>query len=127
MSLFERFKHTFKRTPAKSPIRKKRTVIEETQGGETTMKKVTLIVTGRVQGVGFRYMTKMVADQIGIFGLVRNEMDGSVYIEANGDPQKVDAFIEEIRKSPTPSGKVEHLVITENPSLPVKDKFSVSN
>ncbi|ALV22956.1 putative nucleoside phosphatase [Carnobacterium antarcticum] len=91
------------------------------------MKKVTLTVTGRVQGVGFRYMTKMVADQIGVFGLVRNEMDGSVYIEANGEPQKIDAFIEEIRKSPTPSGNVEHLEITEDSSLPVKDKFSVSN
>ncbi|WP_192988420.1 acylphosphatase [Carnobacterium mobile] len=91
------------------------------------MKKVKLTVKGRVQGVGFRYMTKMVADQLGVFGIVRNESDGSVYIEANGEPEKIDAFIEEIRKSPSPSGKVEHIDLAEDATLPTKDNFSVSN
>ena len=44
------------------------------------MKKIKMTVNGRVQGVGFRYMTKVVADLIGITGIVRNEDDGSVYI-----------------------------------------------
>ncbi|WP_172457948.1 acylphosphatase, partial [Enterococcus faecalis] len=46
------------------------------------MEKLRMNVQGRVQGVGFRYMTKMVADQLGVTGSVRNEDDGSVSITA---------------------------------------------
>ncbi|WP_085560578.1 acylphosphatase [Carnobacterium iners] len=91
------------------------------------MKKVKMTATGRVQGVGFRFMTKMVADEIGIFGSVKNQTDGSVYIEANGDPVKIDKFIEKIKKSPSPSGKVDHLQIIEDSSLPERIKFSITN
>lgn len=82
---------------------------------------------GRVQGVGFRFMTKMIADQIGIFGIVRNQSDGSVYIEANGDSLKIDKFIEKIKKSPSPSAKVNKLEVTEDSSLPERVKFSITN
>ena len=46
------------------------------------MKKINIKITGKVQGVFFRASTKAVADQMGIKGLVKNEKDGSVYIEA---------------------------------------------
>ena len=90
-------------------------------------KKIRLIVEGRVQGVGFRYTTKQAADRIGVFGIVRNENDGSVYIEVNGDPQKVDRFIEEIRHSPSPSGKVDHVTLEEDASIEERVKFSITN
>ncbi|MFT8339662.1 acylphosphatase, partial [Schleiferilactobacillus harbinensis] len=48
------------------------------------MRAVSLHVFGRVQGVGFRWLTKMVADQLGVTGFVKNEFDGSGYIEAAG-------------------------------------------
>ena len=48
------------------------------------MKKLRIHVQGRVQGVGFRYTTKMLADQLGVTGSVKNESDGSVSIEAMG-------------------------------------------
>ena len=51
------------------------------------MRKVRIHVAGRVQGVGFRYMTKMVADQLQIGGSVKNESDGSVTILATGEEQ----------------------------------------
>lgn len=41
---------------------------------------VHIIVSGRVQGVGFRWMTKMVAAKLHITGTVANQMDGSVEI-----------------------------------------------
>lgn len=91
------------------------------------VKKVRLIVEGRVQGVGFRYTTKQVADRIGVYGIVRNENDGSVYIEVNGDPKKVDDFIEEIRHSPSPSGKVDHVTLEEDASIEERVKFSITN
>lgn len=44
--------------------------------------KAKLNVQGVVQGVGFRFTTKKLADQLDVHGIVRNESDGSVYIEA---------------------------------------------
>ncbi|PQB90795.1 acylphosphatase, partial [Enterococcus faecium] len=63
------------------------------------MRKVKMNVQGRVQGVGFRYMTKMVADQLGVTGTVKNEDDGSVTIEAIGNDDIIQKFIEEVKKS----------------------------
>ncbi|MCO6017324.1 acylphosphatase [Carnobacterium divergens] len=91
------------------------------------MKTIRMKVKGRVQGVGFRYMTKMVADQIGVFGIVQNETDGSVYIEANGDSDKIDLFIAKIKQSPTPSGRVDDLQLEEDASIKIRNKFSVTN
>lgn len=56
------------------------------------MAAISLEVYGIVQGVGFRYTTKMLADQIGIVGKVENRNDGSVYIEAQGDSEKLSAI-----------------------------------
>ncbi|MER2001337.1 MAG: acylphosphatase [Carnobacterium inhibens] len=100
---------------------------DNTQNGGIDMKKVSIQVAGLVQGVGFRYMTKLTADQIGVYGIVRNESDGSVYIEANGEPEKIDQFIEKIRNSPSPSGRVDSITIEELASIPNRDKFTISN
>lgn len=40
----------------------------------------SIVVTGRVQGVGFRYFTKILADRLGVTGVVWNASDGSVRI-----------------------------------------------
>lgn len=76
---------------------------------------ISLEVYGIVQGVGFRYTTKMLADQIGVVGKVENRNDGSVYIEAQGDSEKLAAFIDGIKASPTPTGKVDRVVLNSIP------------
>ncbi|HNU41845.1 MAG TPA: acylphosphatase, partial [Cyclobacteriaceae bacterium] len=43
---------------------------------------INILVTGTVQGVYYRASTKQKADELGIKGFVRNQPDGSVYIEA---------------------------------------------
>jgi acylphosphatase len=58
------------------------------------MKHIDIKVTGKVQGVSFRAVTKMVADQMGVRGMIRNESDGSVYIEAEGDDVLLEVFLE---------------------------------
>ncbi|MEJ5961381.1 acylphosphatase [Pedobacter immunditicola] len=58
------------------------------------MKHIDIKVTGKVQGVSFRAVTKMVADQMGVRGIIRNESDGSVFIEAEGDEVSLDVFLE---------------------------------
>ncbi|GAB9258713.1 MULTISPECIES: acylphosphatase [Ligilactobacillus] len=79
------------------------------------MAAISLEVYGIVQGVGFRYMTKILADQIGVTGKVLNKNDGSVYIEAQGDPEKLSAFIEGVKASPTPAGRVDRVVLKSIP------------
>ncbi len=49
------------------------------------IKHLQITVTGTVQGVFFRASTKAVADQLGVKGIITNQPDGSVYLEAEGD------------------------------------------
>lgn len=84
-------------------------------------------VTGRVQGVGFRYMTKMVADELGITGAVWNEENGSVSIEAVGTDEQMVAFIQKVKESPSPSGRVNHTTIRLAPELKETKNFRVTN
>lgn len=48
---------------------------------------------GRVQGVGFRYHAVYRARDLGLTGWVRNEDDGSVEMEVQGDPDLIDRLI----------------------------------
>lgn len=89
------------------------------------MKKIRIQVQGRVQGVGFRYTTKLLADWMGIQGSVKNESDGSVTIEAIGEEKQVDAFVEAVKDSPSPSGKVTSTKIQEDPSIKERTSFDV--
>ena len=57
-------------------------------------------VKGRVQGVGFRWSTAMEATNRGITGFVKNQSDGSVYIEAEGTREQLNAFVEWCKKGP---------------------------
>ncbi len=57
-----------------------------------------LIVTGRVQGVGFRYFTRDAARLDGVRGTVRNLDDGGVEVEVEGDAEAVLRFERTIRR-----------------------------
>lgn len=58
-------------------------------------------VTGRVQGVSFRWYTRERARQLGVTGWVRNEPDGSVVLHAEGDRARVDELVEWCRRGPS--------------------------
>ncbi len=57
-------------------------------------------VTGRVQGVYYRASARAEAERLGLCGFVRNEPDGSVYAEAEGDSEPLDRFIAWCRRGP---------------------------
>lgn len=57
------------------------------------IKHFDITVQGKVQGVWFRDSTKKEAQKYGIKGFVRNEPDGSVYIEAEGELDKLDELV----------------------------------
>lgn len=50
-------------------------------------------ITGKVQGVGFRWTAKRLADAAGLRGWVRNNRDGSVSLAASGDETRVQEFL----------------------------------
>lgn len=91
------------------------------------MRRVSLTVFGRVQGVGFRYATKMVADKVGVTGLVRNLLDGTVYIEARGTDREVSDFIQVVKKGPSPYDKVTRVDLVELSDDKVYRDFAVTN
>jgi acylphosphatase len=70
-----------------------------TQGKDNLIAR-TYRVTGRVQGVGFRYFVKQNADALGIRGYVRNEDDGAVLVYAVGDPVAMDRMAGAVRTGP---------------------------
>ncbi|MEE1946875.1 acylphosphatase [Pedobacter sp. KR3-3] len=67
------------------------------------MKHINIKVTGKVQGVFFRASTKAVADQMGVKGLVKNQKDGSVYIEAEASETILDLFLDWCKEGPEKS------------------------
>lgn len=67
-------------------------------------------VSGRVQGVFFRQSAKQKAVELGVVGLARNEPDGTVTIEAEGDPAALDALIAWCHDGPT-HAKVERVTV----------------
>jgi acylphosphatase len=65
-----------------------------------TGKRVRLKISGRVQGVCFRFETKRCADAMGVAGWVRNRSDGTVEALCEGDGTDVDALVAWCRGGP---------------------------
>ena len=84
------------------------------------MKKY-INVTGRVQGVGFRYTTYQLAIEIGLTGTVKNEDDGSVTIEAVGTKEQ----LEKLKVPQNPFAKVSHIEQYEDPTIKDYTQFNV--
>ncbi|MGH1832207.1 acylphosphatase [Enterococcus gilvus] len=82
-------------------------------------------VTGRVQGVGFRYTTYQLALEIGLTGTVKNEEDGSVTIEAVGTEDQMAQFLEKLEHPQNPFAKVSHISQSEDPEIKDYDQFRV--
>ena len=67
-------------------------------------------ISGRVQGVGFRYFTQAAAARDGIDGWVRNTPDGRVEIAAEGDADAMERFEHSIRLGPG-GARVSHVEV----------------
>lgn len=84
---------------------------------EPTEWKIIVKIFGNVQGVGFRYATVHLANQLGINGIVKNKEDGSVYVEAIAEKEKIRDFIKELAKGPSPSARVEKIQVKYDSSV----------
>ena len=68
-------------------------------------QRLHVFYSGHVQGVGFRYTVRNVAQGYEVVGLVRNLLDGRVELIAEGEPAELEAFRQAIRES----GLVPHI------------------
>jgi acylphosphatase len=79
--------------------------------------RMRAIVKGIVQGVGFRYFTVYQAQRIGgITGYVRNLRNGNVEVVAEGEREKLEQLLAQLRKGPTGAHVTGVDVFWENPT-----------
>ncbi|WP_404330898.1 acylphosphatase [Mesobacillus maritimus] len=76
------------------------------------MLQLQIVVSGKVQGVGYRYFAQMKAVQFGITGWVKNRSDGAVEMVTTGTKENLDLFIEEIQRG-NPFSTVDQIEISE--------------
>lgn len=86
-------------------------------------KHINIRIFGKVQGIFFRANAKNLADKLKLFGFAQNENDGSVYIEAEGEENQLNKFIEWCNIGPR-MAKVEKVIVTED-KLKNFSKFEV--
>jgi acylphosphatase len=72
------------------------------------------VVSGRVQGVGFRYFALDVARRENLTGIVRNLPDGRVEAIAEGDEESLQRFEAALRRGPS-HARVEHMEVDSMP------------
>ena len=76
---------------------------EGREGDGSDSRAMELLVSGRVQGVGFRHFVASSARESGVHGYVRNRRDGRVEIHAEGGSGDLDRLYEAVRKGPVGS------------------------
>ncbi len=82
-------------------------------------KKVLL--SGRVQGVGFRHFTRVTARELNVKGWVRNRRDGKVETVIQGDSKQVENMIERLKQGPA-AARVDAVDIADTD---INEAFSV--
>jgi acylphosphatase len=76
-----------------------------------------LSFTGYVQGVGFRYRARHAASLYGCTGWVKNEWDGSVTMEIQGNPEDINRVIQAIR-----AGRYIEIEKIDEKEIPLEDE-----
>lgn len=70
---------------------------------------IHVLVSGQVQGVGFRYFVRQTAEALGVSGWVRNLRDGRVEAVLTGRPDAVQVVLDEIDRGP-PGARVAEVI-----------------
>lgn len=76
------------------------------------VKHLNISISGRVQGVAFRFSAKQKAEELDISGFAKNNPDRSVYIEVEGEEKTLDEFIKWCRGGPL-FAKVDDIKVEE--------------
>ena len=89
-----------------------------------SMKRLSARIHGRVQGVGFRHFTTTRAQQLNLTGWVRNEPDGSVRLEAEGDEEVLESLLDAVHDGPR-AARVDSVDVEWGESEDAFDTFGV--
>lgn len=81
-------------------------------------RRVRVLVSGDVQGVGYRYTMRIVARDTGVSGWVRNLRDGRVEAEVEGTTEQVDEVLAWMAEGP-PGSRVDSATVTD--AVPIGD------
>jgi acylphosphatase len=82
------------------------------------------VLSGEVQGVGFRYTARQIADRIGVRGWVRNLPDGTVEVQVAGTDDQLELFKRELQKG-SRTARVEGLEEEELTQIPTWQSFNI--
>lgn len=91
----------------------------------TDKQKLHAIISGRVQGVNFRYYTQKTANELGVTGWVRNNPDGTVEVTAEGPHGKLEELLQFLRQGP-PAARVRSVEETWGQSSGRFDDFRIT-
>ncbi|MBI5190214.1 MAG: acylphosphatase [Nitrospirae bacterium] len=83
-----------------------------------------VLVSGRVQGVGYRFFTERLAAEVGVAGWSRNLADGRVELEVEGEKKRVERFIKELGVGPR-MARVSDVTVEHRPYRGVHKGFSI--
>jgi acylphosphatase len=75
-------------------------------------RRIHAFVSGRVQGVNYRFFTQKVANMLGIKGWVRNLPDGRVEVVAEGEEDAIKKFIDFLHEGPI-AARVDNVDVNE--------------
>ena len=88
------------------------------------MHRVQIQVEGLVQGVGFRWFVQENASLLGLKGYVKNCVDGSVFIDVEGEHDTINQLIARVKKGPSRS-MVNNITITEQENNQGFEHFTI--
>lgn len=77
------------------------------------VKRVGIVVSGRVQGVGYRMFARDLANQYAVAGWVKNLPDGSVEAAIEGESKAVDEMVQGLYARDSYVIQVDQIIITE--------------
>lgn len=78
-------------------------------------------ITGKVQGVGFRYQTKIYALSLNLYGYAKNLDDGAVEVKVTGESHNIEALFEWIKQNGPNYAKVQSILIEPSGLVLFKD------
>jgi acylphosphatase len=106
-----------------SPLPLNERVSAKPSGEMPTMRAV---VSGRVQGVGFRYFVEDAAVRLGLEGAVWNRRDGGVEVLARGERSALELLLERLRRGPSLS-RVDAVEVQWDVDVPEGRGFRITH
>lgn len=106
------------------PLRRPDSLRYNMDMSSTKQMRLEATVSGRVQGVSFRYYTQQRARQLGLAGWVANQPDGTVRVVAEGDVSALDDLVDFLERG-SPAARVDRVEAQRLPATGTFDQFRI--